>query len=340
MKTTLCTLYNSLYLDKGLVLYDSLKENASEFELFVLCMDDKCFEVLSDIGEERLKPIQLKEVENEEMLAAKANRSIAEYCWTCSSRLIKYVLEKYSPCCCTYIDADMYFYHNPQILIDEMLSANKSAMIIPHRFDSYNKELEKKVGTYCVEFNTFKNNDAGHRLLDYWHQMCIKCCSTLNDGIHWGDQKYLEDFPRLFGNYVHICQHKGAGIAPWNMEDYSSFRIDNNVIIYDVTGQSCEVVFYHYQGIKYLSPNEVEIGFKRGQKKLDYESINSLYKPYLKKLNEKQILLRTNYSVNLLVKKHPYKGWDFKSFLKSFKFVNRLLLHIPYFNFAYRINLL
>ena len=54
MTTVLCTLYNSLYLDKGLVLYDSLKACAKDFELYLLCMDDKTYDVLSDINEDTI----------------------------------------------------------------------------------------------------------------------------------------------------------------------------------------------------------------------------------------------------------------------------------------------
>lgn len=339
MKTTLCTLYNSLYLDKGLVLYDSLKECAKDFELYVLCMDEKCYEVLSDINEKKLKPILLKEIEDEEMLKAKSNRSLAEYCWTCSSRLIRYIFETYRPAYCTYIDADMYFYHDPQLLVDEMIKANKSVMITPHRFDAKNKNLEKKVGTFCVEFNTFKNDEAGNKVLNYWHQKCIECCATLNDGVHWGDQKYLEKFPLLFEKNVHICQHKGAGIAPWNMEDYRSYDDEQRCITYNLTGLSHEIIFYHFQGIKYISREMVEIGFKRNQKGLDYNSIYTLYQHYLREIDEKKNFLIDAYSINLLVKKHPSKTFDFKSILKSIDFVNKILLYIPFYQSAYKIKI-
>ena len=63
MKTILCTLYNSLYLDKGLVLYDSLCECAKDFKLYVLCMDDKCYEVLTDLNQEHHIPVRLSDFE-------------------------------------------------------------------------------------------------------------------------------------------------------------------------------------------------------------------------------------------------------------------------------------
>ena len=98
MTTVLCTLYNSLYLDKGLVLYDSLCECAKDFKLYVLCMDDKCYEVLTDLHQEHHIPIRLSDFErgDDSLLKAKANRPAGEYCWTCSSSFIRYILNKYN----------------------------------------------------------------------------------------------------------------------------------------------------------------------------------------------------------------------------------------------------
>ena len=66
-KYVLCTLFNSVYMDKGIVLYHSLSEVTSDFILYVLCMDDKCYEVLSDLKYEHLMPIRLTDFENEKL---------------------------------------------------------------------------------------------------------------------------------------------------------------------------------------------------------------------------------------------------------------------------------
>ena len=304
MKTTLCTLYNSLYLDKGIVLYESLKENAKDFELYVLCMDEKCFKVLSDIGENRIKPIHLSDVENDKMLVAKSNRSTAEYCWTCSSRLIQYVLETYQPECCTYIDADMFFYHDPQILVDEMLKAGKSVMMVPHRFTERNKHIAAKVGTYCVEFNCFKNDASGHEVLTHWHNQCLECCSNLGDGIHWGDQKYMDEWPKLFPYKVHVCQHPGAGIAPWNIELYKDYNAIDNSALYVRNNKRVDIIFYHYQSITYINRKTVLTGV-RDDLDADYCLIGSLYKYYLNKIDRTKMMLNDNFNLNLLVTGHP-----------------------------------
>ncbi len=323
MKTVLCTLYNSLYLDKGLVLYNSLCECAKDFELYVLCMDEKCYEVLSDIGEERLKPIHLSDVENDKMLEAKSNRSVAEYCWTCSSRLIQYILSTFHPECCTYIDADMYFYHDPQLLIDEMLEAGKSVMMVPHRFTERNIHLAKTVGTYCVEFNCFRNNENGFKVLNHWHNKCLECCSNIGDGIHWGDQKYMDEWPVLFSEIVHVCEHAGAGIAPWNIESYKECNINDSSVLYR-DNTRIPIVFYHFQSVSYISRETVRTGI--GVNRFtDYSLVNALYEPYLTKLDKVKGFLIKQYDINLLVTSHPsVKTARWKKWLKSFSIVRTI----------------
>lgn len=304
MKTTLCTLYNSLYLDKGLVLYDSLKESAKDFELYVLCMDGKCFEVLSSMCEERLRPIHLEDVENDKMLEAKANRSIAEYCWTCSSRLIQFILETYKPECCTYIDADMYFYQDPQKLIDEMLEAGKSVMMVPHRFSERKKHLASKVGTYCVEFNCFKNDAEGLEVLNHWHNKCLECCSNLSDGIHWGDQKYMDEWPKLFPNSIYVCKNFGAGIATWNIDHYKLVKREGPIVHYKPDNSEGNIVFYHFAAIKNITHSIFKINIREGFDSIDYELVDYLYFIYLKKIKAARDILESKYHITIFQSKN------------------------------------
>lgn len=291
MKTILCTLYNSLYLDKGLVLYDSLSDCCHNFILYVLCMDDKCYEVLSDLNQEYLIPIRLSDLEKGDtaLLEAKANRPIGEYCWTCSSSLVRYILRVFKHEICTYIDADMYFYSDPQVLVDEMLAAGKSVMVTPHRFPANDEDLAKTVGTYCVEFNTFCNTTESLEALEYWRNRCLECCSNLGDGIHWGDQKYLEELVEKF-DCVYVCQNKGAGVAPWN------------IILYKM--QDTPFIFYHFQSIRYLSRYDIDINIKT-YKEVDLGLVDSLYYPYLKKIESKKRFLEDRGLITLLIKEHP-----------------------------------
>lgn len=304
MITVLCTLYNSLYLDKGLVLYDSLCECSKDFKLYVLCMDDKCFEILNDLNLDFQIPVRLSDFEDGDiaLLEAKSNRSMGEYCWTCSSSFIKYIFSHYKEDNCTYIDADMCFYNDPKILVDEMLVNGKSVMVVPHRFPKEREKEAEKVGQYCVEFNTFLNREDSLEVLDYWRKRCMECCSNLGDGIHWGDQKYLEELVEKF-SCVHVCMNNGAGVAPWNISLYQG--VNDNIVIYKPNRKKNSIVFYHYQGITYKNYNEVQVAIRANNPSIDYKLVDRLYNQYLRSIDKKKMLLNSKYGIDLLIKIHP-----------------------------------
>ncbi len=304
MTTVLCTLYNSLYLDKGLVLYDSLCECAKDFKLYVLCMDDKCYEVLTDLHREHIIPIRLIDFEegDKDLLVAKSNRPIGEYCWTCSSSFIRFILKKYKESICTYIDADMYFYSDPQILIDEMLAVGKSVMITPHRFPTKDEKLAKTVGIFCVEFNTFCNDPESLEVLEYWRSRCLECCSNLGDGVHWGDQKYLEELVQKF-QCVHVCANLGAGVAPWNFQSYT-LGTDRKLVVKDDMNE-IPLVFYHFQGLSYISERYIMTGIEKNRSDIDYSLLNLLYLDYLQKIQSKKKYLKNRFCLDVMIKVHP-----------------------------------
>ena len=53
-------------------------------------------------------------------------------------------------------------------------------------------------------------------------------------GNKYGDQKYLDQFPKLFKN-VHIIKNEACGLAPWNISEYD-YRED--------------LILFHYQSLR------------------------------------------------------------------------------------------
>lgn len=339
MNTIFCTLFNHFYLDKGLVLYDSLKEVLNIFRLYILCMDEKCFEILTDIDLPEVIPIKLSDIEDNDMVKAKQNRSFSEYCFTCSSSLVQFVLYKFDEHICTYIDADMFFYKNPNCLIDEMLNAGKTVMIVPHRFSNENKCLEKN-GIYCVEFNTFVNEENSLKVLDQWRKDCLQCTS-ITDGIHFGDQKYLDDWPNNYPNTVHVCSHPGAGTAPWNISLYREADESTHTVFYKKDQVEVPIIFHHFQHIIYESRDKVNVGVLARQKNVDYKLVDHLYVNYLKKIEIKKKYLESNYGVLYLVKKHHanIKDKKWRVYLKSIYLVSWLYKKIFPHKCAYLVKL-
>ncbi len=299
--TTLCTLFDHNYLDKGLAMYESLEQVCKGFELYVLAMSDKCYEVLTDLHYPHLKPIRLEDFEDEELLRVKPARKVGEYCWTCSSSLVRYILMTFKPECCTYIDADLYFYSDPQIIIDEMLSKGASVQVIGHRFDrNLAAEKEHFVGKYCVEFDTFKNDEKGLMLLNIWRSQCLEHCSIDRDGIHWGDQKYQDHWCEDY-DFVIETENLGAGVAPWNIRQY---RSRGKYLYNKQYARTCTLVFYHFENIAYKERRKVDINLA-GVLKYDFFYVRTLYRNYLRIVDRQKEMLRERYGLDILLIKHP-----------------------------------
>ena len=186
----LCTLFDSFYLSRGLIMYESLKETINNFHLYIFAFDDFSYRILKNLELDRSTVISLQEFENQELLKAKDTRTRAEYCWTSTSSVIEYVLDKYKVESCTYLDADLYFYGSPSVLLDE-LSGEKSVMITEHRYYGLAHIFEqKRAGRFCVQFITFRNEKESRKILGKWIKQCIdwcynRCCYLLSRGIIW-----------------------------------------------------------------------------------------------------------------------------------------------------------
>jgi hypothetical protein len=294
-----CTLFYSNYLTRGLALYESLKKYSGEFHLYIFAFDDKSYDLLVKLNLKHITIITLSEFEDEELLKVKDDRNIGEYCWTCSPSIIKYCIETYGLDSCTYLDADLYFFNNPAILIDEM--GDKSVLITEHR---YTKEYDQSAtsGIYCVQFMTFKNDTNGMKVLNWWRNACNKWCYGVYEDGKFGDQMYLDDWTTRFDG-VHVLENLGGGVAPWNIQQY------------DVSKKEFQLIFYHFQNYQMLENEKIDFG----NYVLDENDINKIYKPYTKHLEDitnRLRLIDNKYDYNGIVAKKPFYWKDSLRLLK------------------------
>lgn len=300
---TLCTLFDSNYLDKGLVLYDSLVKSCSDFRLYVLAMDDKCYHVLEKLKLKNLIPISKDTFEDDELKNIKETRSAAEYCWTCTPAFTEYVLMEFQPDICTYVDADVCFYDSPEKILNELEEKKASVLVVNHRFCKYDKHQEKISGRFCVEFNSFKNDNNGRFLLSLWKKQCFECCSKLYDGVHFADQMYLdkwvEEYPFAIESSI-----LGAGVAPWNISDYRLLSYNESYVNLLYKGKKIVLNFYHFEKIKYNSPEQVDIGvYNRWGVQTDL--VKCLYFDYLNSLQSKKAMLKEKFDLDYYQKDYP-----------------------------------
>jgi hypothetical protein len=274
-----CTLFNANYLTRGLALYESLQAVCPSFHLYVVAFDDDCYKYLANNNFPNLTAISLSEFEDEELLSIKSTRSSAEYCWTCTPSVILYCIKKFNLSSCTYIDADMIFYHDPLILFNEM--EGRSILLTEHRYTREYDQSQRN-GRYCVQFMYFKNDERGMIALQWWRERCLEWCyARLEDG-KFGDQKYLDDWLERFQG-VHVLQHQGGGVAPWNLQQFIFFNKNNKLFIRDkINGAEEPLVFFHFHGLKFYE-NEM-VSCSGTLYEMDKRVKELVYFPYIQKL--------------------------------------------------------
>lgn len=246
-----CTLFDVGYLLKGLAMLRSLSLFCPGAKAYVLCMDQQTKLVLERLDLPFVTCITLTEVETAELLKAKTDRGVAEYCWTLSSCITWYVMQTYRQIdFLTYLDADVFFYSSVQPLFDEIGDA--SIAIIEHRFSDRLKDREVN-GRFCVEWVSFRRDVHGLACLSRWREQCIEWCYyRLEDG-KMGDQKYLDEWPNHYAT-CHILENLGAGVAPWNYAKYSFSREASGKITVD----GVPLIFYHFHQFQLLYNGKFE----------------------------------------------------------------------------------
>jgi len=271
-----CTLFDRNYLYKGLALYNSLKKHCRNFKLFILCMDNITYNLLMKMNLNNIELISLKEFEDPDLSRIKNTRTPGEYCWTCTASLILFLLRKYQDLeMMTYLDADLFFYNNPQPIFNEF--GYNSIFIIEHNFSKeYQKLLMPLHGKYNVQFIIFKNDKYSLEALKWWRQKTIDWCyNKLQDG-KFGDQLYLNDWPDRFKG-VYVLQNKKLCLAPWNATKYHIFLKNNEIYVED-----SKLIIYHFHSFEINNLNKFSLADRRY--KIDKSFKDLVYSSYIREI--------------------------------------------------------
>lgn len=240
-----CTYFDHNYLPRGLALYHSLQRHSPDARLWVLCLSEACYTALRALGLPNLVPLRLADFEraNPDVAATRSTRSVIEYYFTCSPAWILFVLDSEPDAeWVTYLDSDLFFFASPDPIYDEM---NVAAFgIIPHRF-SRGLEDQRRFGLYNVGWVSVRRRDDGMAALRWWRERCIEWCYDRVEDDRFADQRYLDRLPEMFPG-VHVIDHLGANLAPWNLADV---RLELHDGAIEIDGRY-KLLFFHFFGIK------------------------------------------------------------------------------------------
>ena len=222
----------------------------------------------------------------------KKEREWREYCWTCTPSSILYCIKTFDLEHCIYLDADLFFYKDPAILLNEL---NGKAILLTEHNYSKNHEQTENSGKYCVQFMYFKNNKQGMKALIWWRDRCLEWCYAYHENGKFGDQKYLDDWLIRFEG-VHVLQHFGGGVAPWNIQKFELNKKTDELILHELNGtQELPLIFFHFHHLTFHYFNYIFLGIRLWKKRIIEESkfqhyfLESkikklLYKPYIHRL--------------------------------------------------------
>jgi len=243
------TIFDSHYLPLGLCLHRSLEEQARPYHLWIVAVDDACADSLARMQPPNVTIVPLRDVETERLRAVKAGRTIGEYCWTLTPFLPSHVFTR-APRVerVTYVDSDLYFFEPPTSLIDELNPSGKHVLVTEHAF-APEYAANARYGRFCVQFMTFRNSEPARRVLAWWQERCLEWCFAYEEDGKFGDQKYLDDWPERFSAEVHVLQQTDRTVAPWNVAHLQR------------QAGAVRPVFYHFHGLRIVSPSKVLLYF-------------------------------------------------------------------------------
>jgi len=264
-----CTFFDHRYLLKGLALHSSVRQH---YDLWIVCLDDLAFKTLSGMSLPGAHLVAPSEFEDDELRAVKSSRTAAEYCFTCTPSVPLYVLKRQADLDAVfYVDADMFFFADPAPIWEEF--ANHSILIVAHRFGPKDAHMAQRYGIYNVGLMGFRRDENAFECLNWWRQRCIEWCYVQTGGGGFADQKYLDDWPTRFTNVI-VAEHKGVGLAPWNINNYQITSQDSKIF-----ADECPLVLYHYHAFREFG--QFTFSLTSGEYAIPRRVVRLIYAPYV-----------------------------------------------------------
>jgi tetratricopeptide (TPR) repeat protein/GT2 family glycosyltransferase len=280
MKRYFCTYFDRNYFFKAMTMISSLRKHVSEFTLFAICLDEETWTLLEKLAFPDVISVPLSEIEqyDDALLAAKQGRSRVEYYFTLTPTIILRLMERHPEVdVMTYVDSDLFFYSSPNPIFMEL--GDHCALIHEHRYSPVEAYKEKLYGKFNVGLLCFRNNDIGLSIVKWWRDKCLEWCFNRAEKGKYADQGYLNEFPDRFKDVV-VLQHKGAGVALWNHDQYK-YNID---VSGKITVDGLPLIFFHFSALQMVFPDFILPDKYGSYPKFAILELNEILIPYVKAL--------------------------------------------------------
>ncbi|MBS4022849.1 MAG: hypothetical protein KGZ79_10605 [Dethiobacter sp.] len=302
----ICTLFTKDYLIQGLALYYSLKKYTPRFRLWVLCVDNTAYNMLKRMNLADITLVRLEHIRDERLAKIQRDRQKHEFCWTLKASFVTYLFNNnFNLDSLLYLDADLFFFKDVRAIYTEW--ADHSIFLTRQWLSP---GWQKKAGRYSSGLIGFKRDENGMKCLRLWRRKCLNWCYDRRENGLWGDQKYLDDWPRLFSN-IKISDNKGINAGPWNINKGYEVHTEGGNIYFD----NRQLICYHFSGFEIITEHEFELC---NRKRLSLKA-EKIYCAYLEELREIIALIKS-IDINYLqrtTKKKRRKLFNHRLFLKG-----------------------
>ena len=271
------TLFDQTFLPMGLCLHSSMLEHAEPFHLWIVCMDETVERQLRQLDLPHVSIIALSAVDTDALRKVKIGRTRVEYCWTLTPFTPQFVFDRDRRISrVTYLDADLFFFDSPRLLLEEFEASGKDVLITEHGY-APEYDQSQTSGRFCVQFMTFRHTDGALKVMQWWQDKCLEWCFSRCENGKLGDQKYLDTWPERFADEVHVLKQVEKTLAPWNVNHFTSLH------------QSRTPVLYHFHSLRIVSATKVVlyVGYRVGDGRWMYDR-------YVKALRSALLLMKDN----------------------------------------------
>lgn len=277
------TLSDSAFSPRTLSMVRSLRSFDDNSPFLFFHFDDLTQNQLSKFIQEGVQVISIPSfLGQQEFNSIESTRSHIEFMWTLPSVISRKLTEKYFESTISdvvYLDADLFFYASPENIWQEIPSGKIS--IVRHNFSDRLRVAFPNSGEFNVSWVSFPTNAQGIRCASMWARDCISLCPSIptlvNGNLVYGDQLYLEKWPKEFSDSLHIIENIGAGVAPWNYENYY-FQKKGMIFVDGVP-----LIFYHFSSHQFGFFLASKIGRVYKQVKKIPRSVYKIYEISLKR---------------------------------------------------------
>jgi len=255
------------------------------FVIHVLCMDNAASRILSELALVAVKIHDLSELldDDPELSSVRASRSTVEFYFTCTAAWILHLLKTNANIeRLTYLDADLYFYSSPEVLIHDALD---EAILISSHGDNADCNTQL-YGKYNVSFLSFPRTHEAFSLLIRWRSQCIEWCYDRCEDGRFADQKYLDEWPSLYDT-VNVISHVGVNVGPWNIKGIEVVEDNGMVLVNRVP-----LVYYHYERFRFIHSMFIDPGISTMGYRLPPKTLAILHRPYVKSVIHANTVVR------------------------------------------------